>query len=968
MGFIPQGFAAMVQRFRKPGPETAPEPDPPGLVVTSAEGGLLEFRSDLCDVPLFSLRGVRKGPAREGAIPLEAGEVRFTLERLAGEASGPGRIARSRQKGHALDFTVMAGQAEARLRFELPGSPSQVASAEGWPSLFPDAPSVEDMSDFMQALTHQKRSVPAILRSLARTSAAPEAVRGLADAWRDSPDPVVDSLLRLFGRAGRRPNAESVHAFCLLIDLERGVSPKEGVSPVAALAVADLFGLEVEPQAWEVGDFAAVRAEADAPATADVVARLRADRRSPVDILEDLARDSGSRRVGEMVQALRPLLPSGRLRVTDEQQALLPLLEASGCPVHPGTMVALCLFADIEAGHLTEESAVAEAVDTSMYAMIATAGAFGLGLEAFTLDSPDALPDLAGQTPGGLLACFRRSDEPGHWWEWLRGESEARRSAGWGLQFTGVVLARVPDGDLRKRLRPVDSAMLRDAGEAFSREHMVLRQIAATLRRLRTGGGERLAPGKVEEVAAWLASGRAAGPLDEVVHPETRRVLAPALKGRSLRANLAAAMAPVEVLAPYLLLAMCLSPAVEVDGTFKQFDERGLRRLVVERLTSLLASEDPGLRLLAPPLLATRELAPDRPARMLLEYPLSCAADDPDLGVAMAAREAQIRLGLMDALPLPAGVDFTAGEDSSVNVEPLLTELRDWLARVTQADALRPMGLPITDAAGELDPEKARPLAHLLGALRTAGREEGLRCLALSSADELAGMARCLAETWRQLASTLGQDLHDLDPGQVGLEHRLMVEDHAPRLLQRHGGLPYLGGAGRELPVYGFPGGLWVTYERYPGHAVTEECPFFTDLLESARRRDLAALRVLRVRNAPALERPKVFWDRRVELRELEVLDVERAEFVPLLAWMERERRSLGLDKDELRAVLALADGRSPRTLEAEVRPSTQEASAAPDAAAFRAAAANMARHFGLESATLPRLEALVREVASRGA
>lgn len=1001
-----------------------------GLVQVSREtDGGLAVRSTLSGEPLFRVRaslasGLEEEPGPDGAhvvtIPLAPEAARKPWLRVqvrqagSAPARGEARVVRSRverrRDAQILEFRVDAGGHDVSYRFE--GDPAlesrDVASAQPLPSLFAEVPATSAMADFLHQVTHERRRVPQILASLARSASPATVARAeeIAATWPAvaPPDPAVAALGRICAGAGHRVNADALHAFCLLLELEHGGEAR--VSAGSAMAVADLFGIQLDEATWsqELGAFGAyaeARAAADEPATARLVAHLRDQRRSPLDILDDLGRDTGSRRVAAATRHLRPLLPGGRLRVNDEQQALLPLLQASGRPVHPETMLALCLFVDLETGDLPLDRAEAlpagaGAWDTSIYAMLVVAGAFGLKLEACTVegdsagDEAEVVGRLAARAEGGLLACFRRPGDSARFWEWLRDEDGFRRAESAGLDFSGLLVAHFPEGWGDAALRPLEPVLLHGHGEVLSREHLALRQIQAALRRL-VHPVDRVSlsqePELLEAACAWLLSGGAASTLDPLVHGETRRQLVQALRREGLdvrvdrRLAAAAASRPpaLELLGLFLLQELCASPHLKLEGNYKHFDERALRGLLLERASHLLASEDSSLRTLAPRLLAAGDLAADRATRLGTEYPLGMARTDVDPAVQASAVEALTRLALAELVPLPRAVELVPARDdgaglpstplSAADREATTHDLQNWLAQVSKADSVRPMGLPITDAAGALDPEKVQPLVEILGGLQQASRQDGTlgrpRWLALASLEDLAGCARAVVESWRLLARQEAKALADLDPQECSLEHRLLVEDQASRLLQRCGSLPSLGGSARPLALFrvapGRPAGPWINYEKYRGVVVTEEAPLFTDLLERARRTDLRRVRVLRFPNFKPVqpegtpERQTARIDTPVELREVDVLDPRHLEFVPMLRWIARNPAEVGLEAEppgDLHASLALAEGRRPQP---EAAPPAEapvgEEPRSRDEEAFPKAASALARQFELDGA-----------------
>ena len=1023
-------FSSWVSRLRGRREESELKQDEVAQVQVGPDGeGLLSVGSSLVREPLFCVRASLAGPLTEQ--PGEGGAVLVTIPvsaegrtkpwlrvrvRHLGEGSPLGepllvlsRTDRHREK-QVLEFRVDAGYSEISYHFEADPSLEicAIAPAATLPSLFPQIPTASRMVEFLHEVTHQKRRTPQILANLARSASPATAARveALVASLPPSPqpEPIVAALGQLFAAHGRRMNPDSLAAFCLLVELDRGEAAQ--VSPGSAVAVADLFGIPLDQEAWQAGfeasgPYAEARAAADEPGTVALVAQLRQQTRNPLDILEDLGRDTGSRRVAAATRHLRPHLPGGRIRTNDEQQALLPLLQANGRRVHPETMVALCLFVDLETGALPEEGvdllpAAAETVDTSVYAMVAVAGAFGLALEAFAMEGEpgdaevEVIGRLAASAGGGILACFRHPRESGRYWEWIRSEEDFRRAQEHGLDFSGLVLAHLEGNWRDEPLRPLDADRLHGQGEILSREQMALRRIQGILRHLGPGGLERASLRTEPQVFAaacdWLCSGGAAHLLDPLAPGETRRQMVLALHrgeldvrvDRVLLSAATAARPALELLGLFLLQDLSVSPHLKLEGSFKHCDERAVRSLLLERASNLLLSEDASLRALAPRLLAAGDLAADRATRLGMEYPLGMARVDVDPAVQAAATEALTRLALGELFPLPAALELVPlqpGEAvpvlsvlSPADFEAVTVELRSWLVHVSKADSIRPMGLPITDSAGALDLERSRPVVEILAAIHQACRHDGslgrARWLALVSLEELAASARALLESWRLLARQEGKALDGLDPQRCHLDYRFLLEDQASRLLQRCGGLPTLGGPNHPLALNrvepGRHAGPWTTYEKARGLVVTEEAPIFTELLERARRGDLTRVRVLRLPGFKPVqpeglpERHTARIDAPIELREIEVLDTRRVEFTPGLRWIARNRVELSLDSEpleDLQAVLSLAEGRRPR---AAATPRVEEGSArppAPDEDAFPRAAASLARQFELEGA-----------------
>ncbi|MEW6281941.1 MAG: hypothetical protein AB1758_25275, partial [Candidatus Eremiobacterota bacterium] len=329
-------------------------------------------------------------------------------------------------------------------------------------SLFDSVPTVGEMSAFLRRLT-ERRSVATVLANLARALPSPRGLELVQKGFELSP-----AQLERLGQLAPNLQPATLGAFCVLVDLESGRDPL-GLSAEALATLAEFFG-------FGTGNGSADRA---------MLERLQGlrTRRSAVDALEDLARESGSRRVDAFVQAVRPEMPLGHFRVNDELLSLGKLLEAAGRAVNPHTLMALAMFCDVEVGNVTRADVSqlarsAESFDSSMYAMMTAAGAFGMTLSAFALDQvEDDLGALAAWSEGGLLACYRKPQVRGRWWEHLRGPDEVRQIRELGLDFEGVILAHPPllEGLTNADLDCLLAAGSLVAGFLHGEEHRLLR-------------------------------------------------------------------------------------------------------------------------------------------------------------------------------------------------------------------------------------------------------------------------------------------------------------------------------------------------------------------------------------------------------------------------------------------------------------------------------------------------------------
>ncbi len=359
--------------------------------------------------------------------------------------------------------------------------------------VFLSVPPVGQMTAFLRAITHKRRTSLDILGSLMAAAGpqAQESIRILQSQRRhqDVPIPQAAVVSHLLEHDGRIVSQQVLQAFTLFLDMETGgLTPaalerggEVGVSAEAVLLVAEHFGLTLTSATWaaafpdEPRPLEEIRKAAQTPELARALEILRAqrDRRTPLEILEQIAQESNSRRAATFAAGLRERLPEGRTSLNDEQLALLALLSAAGRRYQANTLVALCLFVDAEVGFLTEAdldnlSRAAETVDTSMYAMVAVAGAFDVQLRGLVLEeTPDepldrSLPALVELAPSGLLAGFRVPGQSGHHWHWIRSAREAALCLQDDqLQFTGMVLGALPILD---QVAEPDLAILAESG------------------------------------------------------------------------------------------------------------------------------------------------------------------------------------------------------------------------------------------------------------------------------------------------------------------------------------------------------------------------------------------------------------------------------------------------------------------------------------------------------------------------
>jgi len=493
------------------------------LRVVPRDGRFLDFYSTLSPRRLFSLAATLAGPlskftqveAAAGrrvvvGVPLalsggERVQVKVTLHLPRGVEPGQDlELTRAGQgklppDTRLLEFLFCEGENEFRYVVELHQRIDVLDFEEvvDQRPVFLSVPPVAQMTAFLRAITQKRRTALDILKNLKAqaTPQAVEAIRALKLRTRPHQElahPGAQTLHRLLEASGRIVSLQALMAFALFADMEAGCLTSRVVEdslqteqvPLTAdaiLLVSEHFGLELEPATWAeefpfFGDsLDAVRARSTQPALIQVREKLRQqrDRRTPLEILEQIAQESNSRRAAAFAEGLKQRLPEGRIGLNDEQLALLALLSAAGRRYQANTLVALCLFVDAEVGFLSEAdlenlSRSSETVDTSMYAMVAVAGAFEVQLRGLVLEESEhepvtrSLPALVGQSQAGLLGGFRMPGRAGHHWHWIRSPEEGALALQDGeLEFTRMVLGSFPILD---QLSEPDLAVLADSG------------------------------------------------------------------------------------------------------------------------------------------------------------------------------------------------------------------------------------------------------------------------------------------------------------------------------------------------------------------------------------------------------------------------------------------------------------------------------------------------------------------------
>lgn len=365
--------------------------------------------------------------------------------------------------------------------------------------LFSSIPSIAQMSAFLRAVINRKRTVFDVLDSL-RKYAAPTTMLNAAvlqDAVENHGlELSYDLPLRIKKLLTERAKVISEHvilALALFIDMEVGelkstdITGAETITAsVASLyTVANYFGAKISFEDWKelFGDTGVTLTEVQEKqliwsysSILSEIGQLSSDS-TPLSTLQQIAKESGSKRTISFAKALQERLGSNDLAISDQQLALLATLSVAKCHYSPNLVSALCLFVDAEIGYIKESdlanaSIEIDGLETSTYAMLAVAGAFGVSLRGLNLDNLSeeelqmVLPCLVRLTGAGFLGGFRKSEETKQNWHWVRTSQAAKKAlkSNRGVEFTNNVLCMLP---LIEQLSEIDLVHLVESGRDF---------------------------------------------------------------------------------------------------------------------------------------------------------------------------------------------------------------------------------------------------------------------------------------------------------------------------------------------------------------------------------------------------------------------------------------------------------------------------------------------------------------------
>ncbi len=401
------------------------------------------------------------------------------------------------QSQRSLDFTFSSKSGDLRYSIEFDSSLEVFGfkeTADNRP-VFQKVPPVAQMSAFLRAVTHRRRTVLNILDSL-KHAASPsalsciEVLEGRENSESIFDDALVSGMKDVIKAGGKVISEQVITAFSIFADMEAGaltpdkLRTEENIrfSPSAAQIVLRHFGADSSLEAV-CGLFADVSAEEIKKEldSADYNAiglkfKGQCDNRTPVQILEQISRESSSQKSLAFAEKLKAFLGGQSLAINDQQLGLLAGLAAVGRKYHANTVLALSLFVDSEVGYISEEaldklSAEGGTIDTSTYAMLAVAGAFDVPFRALVIESDEknpievSFPALVALSDVGLLGGFSRKGSTGKSWHWIGSALAASKSLrSSSREFSRNILGAFPIID---QLGELDLVNLLESGRDF---------------------------------------------------------------------------------------------------------------------------------------------------------------------------------------------------------------------------------------------------------------------------------------------------------------------------------------------------------------------------------------------------------------------------------------------------------------------------------------------------------------------
>ncbi len=363
--------------------------------------------------------------------------------------------------------------------------------------VFQTVPPVAQMAAFLRAITRRKRTAINVLDNL-RTVASPaslasiEAIHQAEINGAEISHEVSERAKKLLQKQGKVITEQVLVAFSLFIDMELGTLASERLLKMRSIApsqsaiymVINYFGGTLDENDWrglfdeEPRPLEEVRAETSVPPYSAAIEKFSTQvNRTPVQILQQISRESNSMRVVAFAEALQRKVGGGNIAINDQQLALLASLSAAGRRYNANTVMALCLFVDVEVNYVKEsdiknKDLAVEGFDTSTYAMLAVAGAFDVNLRGFSIvDLADeeivtALPSIVRLTEIGFLGGFRKKNESRLVWHWVRTQQAAIRALrpNSNIEFARTILGAFP---VIEQLSEIDLANMAESGRDF---------------------------------------------------------------------------------------------------------------------------------------------------------------------------------------------------------------------------------------------------------------------------------------------------------------------------------------------------------------------------------------------------------------------------------------------------------------------------------------------------------------------